>query len=237
MLLTGDVSIPRAGMSELPRQLAQELDVTLGVTVTDIHSGPDGVSVQTEAGDTLHAAQVIVATDPNTAARLVGEQPGAPRPIARGSLGSTYLHYAAPEPLERQRRLQLGALPTGQLNQVFWLQEEFPNRVPVGHGLLIVSVWGVPEVDDATLSAQVLDELRPWYGGGVEQLRLLSVDRIPHTQFPQPAGYAATLPGHTTPLPNVFLASEANSLSLEGGEKAAAAILGDLEVLSRPRGA
>lgn len=78
MLLTGDVSIPRAGMSELPRQLAQELDVTLGVTVTDIHSGPDGVSVQTEAGDTLHAAQVIVATDPNTAARLVGEQPGAP---------------------------------------------------------------------------------------------------------------------------------------------------------------
>ena len=242
MLLTGDVSIPRAGMSELPRQLAQELDVTLGVTVTDIHSGPDGVSVQTEAGDTLHAAQVIVAPDPNTAARLVGEQPGAPRPIARGSLGSTYLHYAAPEPLERQRRLQLGALPTGQLNQVFWLQEEFPNRVPVGHGLLIVSVWGVPEVDDATLSAQVLDELRPWYGGGVEQLRLLSVDRIPHTQFPQPAGYAATLPGHTTPLPNVFLASEANSLSgiqgaLEGGEKAAAAILGDLEVLSRPRGA
>lgn len=77
---------------------------------------------------------------------------------------------------------------------------------------------------------------------GVERLRLLAVDRILHTQFPQPAGYAATLPGHTTPLPNVFLASEVNSLSgiqgaLEGGEKAAAAILGDLDVLSRPRGA
>ena len=242
MLLSGDVAIPRAGMSEVPRQLARDLDVTFGVTVTGLQSGPGGVTVRTDAGEALHAAEVVVATDPNAAARLVGERPGAARPIARGSLGSTYLHYAAPEPLERQRRLQLNALPTGQLNQVFWLQEEFPNRVPGGHGLLIVSVWGVPEGDDDALDAEVRAELRPWYGAGVERLRLLAVDRIPHTQFPQPAGYAATLPGHATPLPNVFLASEANSLSgiqgaLEGGEKAAAAILGDLEVLSRPRGA
>ncbi|MDO4245323.1 MAG: NAD(P)/FAD-dependent oxidoreductase [Deinococcus sp.] len=242
MLLTGDVAIPRAGMSEIPRQLAQGLDVQLHTTVTGLRAEPGGVTVQLEGGGERRAAQVVVATDPNTAAHLLGEQPGEARPRARGSLGSTYLHYAAAQPLERQRRLQLNALPTGQLNQVFWLQEEFPNRVPEGHGLLIASVWGVPDVSDAELNAQVLGELRAWYGPRVEELRLLAVDRIPHTQFPQPAGYAATLPGHGTPLPNVFFASEATSLSgiqgaLESGEKAAAAILGDLEVLSRPRGA
>ncbi|SEI65106.1 Phytoene dehydrogenase-related protein [Deinococcus reticulitermitis] len=241
LLITGDVAIPRAGMGEVPRQIARDLDVTHQVTVTGLEAAGGNVRLHTTAGE-MRAAQVVVATDPNTAARLLGEQPGAARPIARGSLGSVYLHYASDEPLERQRRLQLNALPTGQLNQVFWVNEEFPNRAPDGHGLLIVSVWGVPEVDDETLSVQVLDELRPWYGEEVQRLRLLHVDRIPHTQYPQPAGYAATLPGHATPLPNVFLASEANSLSgiqgaLEGGEKAAAAILGDLEGLSRPRGA
>ena len=118
---------------------------------------------------------------------------------------------------------------------------------PVGFlGLQIAfvlhSVWGVPELDDSELDAAVRRELAGWYAPTVAGLRLLAVDRIGHTQYPQPAGYAATLPGHATPLRGVVLASEATSLSgiqgaLESGEKAAAALLGDLETLSRPRGA
>ena len=241
MLLDGDVAIPRRGIGEIAAQLARGLDVTLGVTVTGLHSGAEGVTVQTDGGP-LHATEVVLATDPNTAARLLGEMPGAQRPVARGSLGSTYLHYASAAPLERQPRLQLNARPVGLLNQVLWLDQVFPERVPPGQGLLIASVWGVPELDDGELDAAVRRELAGWYAPAVAGLRLLAVDRIGHTQYPQPAGYAATLPGHATPLRGVVLASEATSLSgiqgaLESGEKAAAALLGGLETLSRPRGA
>ncbi|WP_261664198.1 NAD(P)/FAD-dependent oxidoreductase [Deinococcus sp. Marseille-Q6407] len=241
LLITGDVAIPRRGMSELPRQLAAGLDVQRSVRVDSLQSGPDGVTLQTSAGE-MRAAQVIVATDPPAAARLLGEQPGDPRPVDRGSLSSAYLHFRAPGALEPQPRLQLNARPSGWLNQVLWLDQVFPDRVPGERGLLITSLWGIPEGDDDALAELALAELREWYGGAVDDLDLLAVDRIPHVQYPQPAGYAQTLPGHSTALPNVFLASEVTSLSgiqgaLESGEKAAAAILGDLEVLARPRGA
>ncbi|ADY26505.1 amine oxidase [Deinococcus proteolyticus MRP] len=241
LLITGDVAIPRRGMSELPRQLAAELDVQRSVRVQGLSSSGQGVTLHTTAGE-LQAKQVIVATDPPTAARLLGEQPGDPRPVERGSLSSTYLHFRAPQALEPQPRLQLNARPTGWLNQVLWLDQVFPGRVPGERGLLIASLWGIPEGDDAALADLALAELREWYGDAADTLDLLAVDRIPHVQYPQPAGYAASLPGHSTALPNVFLASEVTSLSgiqgaLESGEKAAAAILGDLEVLSRPRGA
>ena len=242
LLITGNVAIPRRGMSELPRQLAQGLDVRLGVKVEALQARADGVTLQTSAGE-LKAEQVIIATDPPTAARLLGESSDAARPIGRGSLSSSYLHFCAPQALESQPRLQLNARPTGWLNQVLWLDQVFPERVPVGGGgLLIASLWGIPEGDDAALADLARRELREWYGDAADTLELLAVDRIPHVQYPQPAGYGDTLPGHATPLPGVLLASEVTSLSgiqgaLESGEKAAAAILGDLAVLSRPRGA
>ncbi|GHG11965.1 hypothetical protein GCM10017783_25260 [Deinococcus piscis] len=241
LLITGDVAIPRRGMSELPRQLAAGLNVQRGVRVHGLDSAGQSVILRTSAGE-MRAAQVIVATDPPTAARLLNETPNEPRPVGRGSLSSTYLHFRAPQALEPQPRLQLNARPSGWLNQVLWLDQVFPNRVPGERGLLIASLWGIPEGDDAALGELAVAELRDWYGDAVHTLDLLAVDRIAHVQYPQPASYADSLPGHSTALPNVFLASEVTSLSgiqgaLESGEKAAAAILGDLEVLSRPRGA
>ncbi|MFC6617849.1 NAD(P)/FAD-dependent oxidoreductase [Deinococcus radiophilus] len=241
LLITGDVAIPRRGMSELPRQLAEGLDVQRGVRVSALSSDGQTVTLQTGEGS-IQAAQVIVATDPPTAARLLDEAADEPRPVGRGSLSSAYLHFSAPHALEAQPRLQLNARPTGWLSQVLWLSEVFPERVPPGRGLLIASLWGIPAEDDAALAKLALEELREWYGDAVDALDLLAVDRIKHVQYPQPAGYAASLPGHSTRWPNVWLASEVTSLSgiqgaLESGEKAAAAILGDVDTLSRPRGA
>ena len=73
------------------------------------------------------------------------------------------------------------------------------------------------------------------------KLKLLGVERIAHAQFAQPAGYAASLPGHATALPGVLRASEITSMSgiqgaMESGEKAAAIVLNDPVGMSRPRG-
>ncbi|THF68424.1 FAD-dependent oxidoreductase [Deinococcus sp. Arct2-2] len=234
MLMDGQIAVPRAGMGQIPAQLAQGVDVTLGVRVTRLTAHPDMVSVATTAGD-LEARNVIVATDPNTAQTLLGGN------IARGSLGSAYLHYAAPHPIDPQPRLLLNA-EAGWINNAHWISQAVPGRAPEGQHLLIATVLGRQEVGDDELDAQVRAELVVWYGeADARTLRTLHIERIEHAQYPQSAGYAAHLSGHATALPGVLLASELTSMSgiqgaMESGEKAAAIVLGDLAAMSRPRG-
>lgn len=244
LLLTGDVLLPRRGVAEIPRQLARGLDVRSGVRALAVDTVGGRPTVRTDAGD-LAADVVIVATDPPAAARLLGEPGTDP-----GSAPASHVQFAAPAPPERQPRLQLNASGRGRVAQAIWLSEAIPERAPGGEALLVVALWGgAPEAlwggapeDDAALTAAVREELRAWYGDAVNTLRPLAVDRHPHAQFPQPPGYAARLPGHATHLPGVYRAGEATSHSsvqgaLESGEKVAALLLGDVQNLSRPRGA
>ena len=235
MLMDGGAALPRRGMGELSRQLAQGSDVLTGVRVSRLLPRPGYVTAVTSAGE-IDARQVIVATDAPTASDLTGEA------LSRGALSSTYLYYATPQRISGQHRLLLNA-ETGLINNAQWTSLAVPGRAPAGQHLLTVTVLGLPDLDDASLDARVRGELTRWYGAeAVGTLRLLMLERIPYAQFEQPAGYAATLPGHATSLPGVLLASEITSMSgiqgaLESGEKAAAIVLGDLAALSRPRGA
>ncbi|GGM03065.1 NAD(P)/FAD-dependent oxidoreductase [Deinococcus aerophilus] len=235
MLISGGAALPRAGMGALPAQLAAGLDVRTGVRVTALRPHGTHVTLQTSAGE-LDAHHVIVATDPAAAARLLGED------VSRGSLGSTYLYYGAGQTVDAQPRLLLNAEGGGLINNAQWLSHVLPERVPPGQHLLVVTVLGLPALDDDALDARVRGELERWYGAAVAGLQTLGVERIPHAQYPQPPGYAATLPGHATRMPGVLLASEVTSMSgiqgaMESGEKAAAIVLDDLAALSRPRGA
>lgn len=234
MLIDGGAALPRAGMSAIPQQLAAGLDVGVDVRVMGLKAHGSHVTVQTSNGE-LDARNVIVATDPDTAAGLLGEN------ISRGSLGSTYLYYASDTKVDDQTRLLLNA-EAGLINNAQWLSNVLPGRVPPGQHLLAVTVLGLHAEDDAELDTRVRAELEAWYDGeAVSRLRTLAVERIPHAQYPQPPGYAATLPGHSTDLNGVVLASEVTSMSgiqgaMESGEKAAAIVLNDLAALSRPRG-
>ncbi|CAM4210560.1 NAD(P)/FAD-dependent oxidoreductase [Deinococcus marmoris] len=235
MLIDGGAALPRAGIGAIPQQLASGLDIQVNVRVTDLRAHGSHVTLQTPSGE-LDARNVIVATDPNTAAGLLGQD------VSRGSLGSTYLYYAAHKQIDDQPRLLLNA-ETGLINNAQWLSNVLPGRVPPGQHLLAVTLLGNHAEDDAELDACVRGELEHWYGeAAVSGLRTLAVERIPHAQYPQPPSYADTLPGHATNMEGVFLASEITSMSgiqgaMESGEKAAAIVLNDLTALSRPRGA
>lgn len=240
MLMEGGAALPRAGMNAIPAQLAKGLEVTTGVQVSRIITHDSHVTVSSSSGE-LDARNVIVATDPHTAQALTGED------TCRGSLSSTYLHYATSRAVDNQERLLLNA-EAGLINNAQWISNAVPGRAPEGQHLLTVTVLGMPELDgvvldDSALDARVRAELSRWYGAdAVADLRTLLVERIQHAQFPQPAGYAATLAGHSTRIPGVLIASEATSMSgiqgaMESGEKAAAILLNDLTGMSRPRGA
>ncbi len=224
MLLEGSIALPREGMGAVSRQLAEGLDIVLETSVTALHPHDAGVRVET-AGETFDATHVIVATDPPEAARLTGLK------LSFGAgVGSTYLYYASDTRLDAEARLLLNA-GTGLVNNALWLSNLSKSFAPPGLHLLSVTVLGGEGLDDGTLDERVRHELSAWYGEPVGDLELLRVIRIPFAQFAQPAGYAMSLPGNETPLPNVYLASEVTSMSsiqgaMESGETAAALILG-----------
>ena len=234
LMMQGAVAVPEGGMAEIPRQLAEGLNITTNLRVTRLAPHAGGVTLVTSVGD-IEAGQVIVATDPPETERLTGVRG------PHGRRSSTYLNYSATSQLDPEPRLLLNAGP-GLINNAFWTSNAIPGAAPAGQHLLQVTLLGLPDHEDAVLDALVRAELAEWYGAGaVSALRLLGVDRIPYAQMLQLPSFAAHLAGHATPLPNVLIASEATSLSsiqgaMESGEKAAAIVLGDVEGMSRPRG-
>lgn len=222
MLLEGTIVVSSGGMGAVSRQLAEGLEVALETPVTALRSHAGGVTVET-AGESLEATRVVVATDPPEARRLTGLE------LPAEAVGSTYLYYASDTKLDSEARLLLNA-GSGYVNNALWLSNVSAGFAPVGQHLLSVTALGAEGLDDGLLDERVRLELSAWYGEPVGDLELLSVIRIPFAQFAQPTGYAASLPGNETPLPNVYLASEVTSMSsiqgaMESGETAAALVL------------
>lgn len=239
MLMDGDIVLPRAGMGQVSKQLAEGLNVSLNVRVERLVYTGRGVGLVTNLGE-LEAEQVIVATDPPAAARLLGET----APVLE-SVPSSYLYFTSETVIDPQPRLLLnaaqGLINNALINNAHWLGRAVPGRAPRGQELLVVSVPGPHMQTDPELETGVRAELAGWYGEAAAGLKLLGVERIAHAQFAQPAGYAARLPGHATALPGVLRASEITSMSgiqgaMESGEKAAAIVLSDPVGMSRPRG-
>ena len=223
MLLDGQIALPRGGIGRISQQLAEGLEVSLNTRVMGLEPHPSGVTVKT-TGERLEATHVIVATDPPELRRLTGVD------VPTESVGSTYLYYASPVRLDAEPRLLLNA-EEGYVNNALWLSNVNPLLAPVGQHLLSVTALGAEGLNDSKLDDGVRRELTSWYGNAVKQLHLLKIIRIPFAQFAQPAGFSAALPDNETPLPNVFVASEATSMSsiqgaMESGERAAALILG-----------
>ena len=234
MLMDGAVAVPRLGMGQIAKQLAEGLDIVTDSRVERCEAGAGSVAVHTRTG-IIEAASVIVATDPPEIRRLTGVS------IPCDPVSSTYLYYGTEQRLDHEPRLLLNA-DDGRVNNALWNSNTNPMLAPAGRHLLTVTVLGDTDPDDHDLDREVRKELTSWYGAaGVETLQLLAVDRIPFAQFAQPPGFAATLAAQQTGHPNVILASEATSMSsiqgaMESGERAAAILLNDPQGMGRPRG-
>ena len=232
MLLDGAIALPRGGIGRITQQLAEATTVTLNTHVTRLTPHEGGITVETrtaEKRETIGAACVIVSTDPLEITRLTGVE------VPSTGVGSTYLYYASDTRLDDEPRLLLNAAPgyvnPSYINNALWLSNVNPLLAPAGQHLLSVTALGAEGLDPAELDRRVRLELAAWYGEGVKRLRLLEVIPLPFAQFAQPAGFSTSLAENETPLQNVYLASEATSMSsiqgaMESGERAAALILG-----------
>lgn len=229
MLASGDIIIPAEGMQKIPEQLAAHLPAdalrcnarvrTLLIEGSKIHG------VVLENGERIDAAQVVVATDSPTAAKLTGLS------LPTQPVSSTYLYFAGETQLYAQRKIVLNSNADAFINNAVLITNIAPSYAPPRKQLLSVTVLGSPEGDDEQLAQRCRAELAQWYpDADLTHWKLVKTYRIPFAQFAQPPGIYDQLPANRTTIEGLYLAGEyTKSSSIQGamhsGEHAAKALL------------
>ena len=157
----GQPSVPAAGMQAIPNQLRDALPagtVRLGVTVEQVD---DGI-VHTSDGS-VRARTVIVATDPQAAARLL---PDLHVPPGRDVTTWYYLADARPDLLTAGEPTIVvdGRAQRGPVVNTVVLTHAAPSYASDGRVLVSASVLGLH--DDAAMEAVVRGHLAQLYGVG-----------------------------------------------------------------------
>ncbi len=230
MLSEGKTAVPAEGMGALAAQLrdrAVEAGATVetGVTVTDVETDSESVTVGTDTGDRSPDA-VVVATDPNTAAELTGiRTPAEPR-------ACTTVHCSLPshQALDTGSRIVLNAADA-RPNTVAPMSAAAPEYAPEDRQLLSATFLEVCGESDDELGTLVGDALSAWFPENhFGELEVVGVDRIEFAQFAQPPGFRAELPVVDDPEGPVVLAGDYTEWSsiqgaLESGLRAARTLI------------
>ncbi|MFJ7217121.1 NAD(P)/FAD-dependent oxidoreductase [Amycolatopsis sp. NPDC098790] len=163
--LRGGGALPAEGMQALPRQLATGLAVRTGVEVDAVTE--DGV--RTRDGEEIRARAVVVATDGDTAARLL------PEVEAPGWHAVTTFYYRADTSPLRSPTLLVDGLDDLLLNTAV-LSEVSPAYAPAGSALIAASV---PDRADPGLEPRVRQRLARIHETDTRGWELLRTYAIP----------------------------------------------------------
>ncbi len=236
MLSQGRTTLPAAGISRIPAQIATELftrnAIRLNSKVTGLVKDKSGryTGAKLEGGETVMGDVVVVSTPAPEAARLTGLD------MPKGQTSTINLYYSGSAPLYSGKKIVLNANPDPFVNNLVLVTNISPQHAPAGQHLLSCTVLGVPDESDETLYRKGLDDLKGIFKGDAKAeaalpgYKPLAVYRIPYGQFAQPPGIHPTLPDNCSGLPGLFFASEfteasSQNAAMVSGEKAARLIL------------
>ncbi|WP_146522717.1 NAD(P)/FAD-dependent oxidoreductase [Stieleria varia] len=174
MFAEGDVAVPAEGMGAIPRQLAEKLprgSVRLRTTVAAIRDG----QVHLTDESVMNASHIVVATESNAAARLLGLE-SLTTPWASAST----FYYAADLMQEKRPVLMLRGDESGPVQTAVVMSDVAPEYAPTGKSLISVNVGDEFNLDDpADLDVQIRRQLNAWFGGTTERWRLLCRYDVP----------------------------------------------------------
>ena len=227
----GDSVLPARGMQAIADQLAAGL--TKAEIITDCPiEGVGPKSVIFDGGRSLAGSAIVVATDANTAARLL---PDVPMPRTGNWTAGTTVYFAAERSPVGEPILTLNADPAdGPVNNVAVMSDVSPSHAPPGQSLIACTVVG----DHVGVEAAVREQMARWYGPAAEGWRHLKTFRIPHA-LPDKSVVAMDSV-HRPPRvgKGIYLCGDhCDMASINGamgsGRRAAEAILADRPIASR----
>ena len=169
MFAAGDTAVPAKGMGQLTAQLAARIPEGHLLLNTPVKQIKKGEGIELENGDTIHANQIVVATDMDFAREHVE---GIPQNTWRGV---RCLYFAAPTAPEDDPILVLNGEERGPMNNLCVMSKISPEYGTKDEELISISVLGeglkLPE--DELINA-VKNHAISWYGRStIEQWRHL----------------------------------------------------------------
>ena len=179
MFSSGMACLPAAGMEAIPRQIADRLHpgtVQLNSPVATV----EPTKVRLCSGQEIDTQALVVASDGPSAARLLGTS----EPVS--GQGVTCLYFAATKPPVDRPILLLNGEGRGPINNLCVPTTVASDYGPAGQSLISVTVLGNP-ADANVLMAEVLDQLRDWFGTQVSTWRYLRTYSIPYALPSQPS--------------------------------------------------
>ncbi|MFO0940570.1 MAG: NAD(P)/FAD-dependent oxidoreductase [Pirellulales bacterium] len=186
-LATAPASLPAAGISQIPLQLAAKMPdncIQLNSKVQEI----DGNKVVMQDGRVIHADHVVVATELNAAKSLLWRNSEVFSCMLSRSVDSLTFYFAAETPPTDLGRSLLvngelrGGFTAGPINNVTVPSNVAATYAPNGQSLICVSVR--PSYAQAcTKISEILSDLRKqatrWFGNQVESWKLIKYYNIP----------------------------------------------------------
>jgi phytoene dehydrogenase-like protein len=170
----GSTALPALGMEQIPLQLAAGLPrvaLRFGAKVAEL--ADDGVRLAT--GEWIAARAVVVATEEPVANRLCGGELAGARAEANQA---TSLWFAAKSAPMEEAVLLLNGDGAGPANHVAVMTAVSSAYAPAGQHLISVNVVDGKYAGSANLEHEVRSQMEDWFGGAVNEWRLLQVDRI-----------------------------------------------------------
>ena len=235
MFLEGRAVLPESGMQALPERLAARLrlgTVRYNTTVDELVRDGDRIVGIRVRGDTWPASTVVIATAPPAARRLTGD---GRFPDDTSGLGCTTVYLKGRRPPGIGRRLLLDGSGRLSVNHVAPLSNVQPSYAPRGRHLLAAVLLGdhAANLDDEAVATQARAETARMLGHAATEWDILSVARVPFSQFAQPPGIYGRLPETDSGTPGLVYAGEATADSSQNGailsgEAAARTILGTI---------
>ncbi len=167
----GEVVVPADGMQAIPEQIAAHLSpdqIRLNTPVQKIV----GTTVYLENGETVEAEKIVVATDANAAAKLLGETPQTK------FNGTNCFYFTSDQPLKLSGEpyLVINSNADEIINHVLIASAVAPSYAPSGKTLISVNIIG--NKDFAFAVEEVNAELTDWFGDG-HNWRHLKTYKIP----------------------------------------------------------
>ena len=184
----GDVVVPENGMQAIPDQIAAHLSphqIRLNTPVVKI----EGRTIFLQNGENFVADKIVLATDANNAARLLGEAPTT----SFNATDCLYFESDTPLRILGKPYLLINANATELIDHLVVLSDIAPSYAPNGRTLISVSVVGQNTHSAEDLIQKIQIELGNWFGKN-HAWRHLKTYRIPEAL---PQHFEVVPPYHT----------------------------------------
>lgn len=151
----GDVVIPEDGMQAIPEQIKRHLSpkqIRLNTKVNKI----DGKKIYLENGEIIESDKIVLATDANTSAKLLGED----SKIEFNGTTCFYFESDSPLNLGGEPYLIINSNKNEIISHILPVSDILPSFAPKSKTLISVNVVGNKEVSEQEIKA----ELANWFG-------------------------------------------------------------------------